>query len=181
MSSDSFISVNAQNNRQCWDRKMTRQEFVEVLGTAEYLDECGKYLNDTFKQAERDIPRMSIRLAGMRIRCARDLVRLVPPDQTTLALIACTQTLWGYPYESSTAASGLILHEKRPQSTCRVRLESYSEEPPFRIHRVRGSKTLHASSQQDIETGAPAPFRVTFLFDMDTCTTCITSIVKKRR
>jgi hypothetical protein len=180
MGSDNFVSVNAPDNHQCWDRALDHQEFVEVLETQKYLDDCAKYLVDVFQQAEKDIPRMSVKLSGIRIRCIRDLVRLIAPDQLPFVLTACTQTLWGYPYEVSVVASDLCVHERTPQSRCRIRLDTRDEEPPFRVDRVRGSKTLHASSPHDIERGRPAPFRVTLSIDMDALTTSIISVVKKR-
>mgnify|MGYP007062020952 FL=1 len=180
MGPDNFVSVNAPDNHQHWDRDLVRQEFVEVIETREYLEDCAKYLVDVFQQAEKDIPRMSVKLSGIRIRYISDLVRLIAPDQIPFVLTACTQTLWGYPYETSVIASDLCVHERTPQSRCRIRLDTRDKEPPFRVERVRGSKTLHASSLRDIEKGRPAPFRVTLSVDMDTLTTSIISVVTKR-
>ncbi len=180
MGPDNFVSINATDNHQRWDRDLVRQEFVEVLGTREYLEDCVKYIADVFQQAERDIPRMSVKLSGIRIRCISDLIRLIASDQIPFILTACTQTLWGYPYEASVIASNLCVHERTPQSRCRIRLDTRDKEPPFRVERVRGSKTLHASSPRDIEKGRAAPFRVTLSIDMDTLTTSIISVVTKR-
>ena len=181
MSFDNFISVNVPSNHQRWDRALDHQEFVEVLETQKYLEQCAEFLPDASQQAEKDIPRMSVKLSGIKIRCVRDLVRLVSSSQLPFVLITCTQTLWGYPYEISTAASQLHVHEKTPHSRCRIRLDSDNQEPPFNINRVRGSKTLYASSTCDLENGRSAPFRVTLSIDIDALATSIISVVQKRR
>jgi hypothetical protein len=181
MALDSFVSVNSCDNHQQWDTVPYQQEFVEILDTQKYLCDCAGYLTSIFQQAERDVPRIVLKIRGVRIRKIEDLTAIIPEEQLDFVLTACTQTLWGYPYEVSTISSQLYVHEKVPHSPCRIYLKTSDKNPPFTINKIYGTKVLGASSQEDIDKCRPPRYKVKITIDMDASITSISTDVRKRK
>ena len=163
------VYVNSTADRQLWHTgdEECQEEFLEIVPTVSYIRDCTRFLPDPYLQAEKDIPRMDLRLNYFDIATVTELAALVPLDQLQMVLVVCTQVLWGMPYEMSVVGSQLCVLEKAPPAPCDLQLCSLSKEAPFRVHKLHARKAMRASTLDDLVSGAPPRFYIDMEVEMD--------------
>ena len=75
-------------------------ESIEIFDGPDYLQECQRHMH-SFRQAELDIPRMSVWVDDVRVRSLQGLMELVPCSQSYSVATLCTQTALAAPYETA--------------------------------------------------------------------------------
>ena len=170
------VFVNSCPDQEAWELPSDgRREFVEVIPTTTYIEDCDQYLHDLYAQAARDIPRMSIKFNNrIAVNTIQDLQRHVALDQLHFILVTCTQTLWGYPYISVSANSGLIVCERHPPSRCKINLISAwcDTAQAHRVKRVKAVKRMRAAASPEL-LDTPSALDIQWKLDIDHDSVCI--------
>ena len=178
------VFVNPCSDQEAWELHRDEQrEFLEVIPTTIYIEDCDKYLHDLYQQAGRDIPRMSIKINNrVSVDTVQDLQQYVALDQLHFILVICTQTLWGYPYTSVAANSGLLVCEQNPPSRCRINLISAwcNTTNALRIKRIKAVKRMRAAASPELLDTASA-LDILWKLDIDRDSVCIHTYIQHKQ
>jgi len=165
MSADAWLVLGRTDRVVHWQER-GRDELLDARGgAAAFVADCARYLRDARKQAQLDLPRMSVTLNGYLITSIEALELLAHPDQLALLYTLCNQVVFGQAYECAATSlpARYVVCEHNPGRAAHVRLESDARAPPFRVHSLRARKRMRAV---DVDHLRRAPLEVVLRVDL---------------
>ena len=94
-----WLVVRRQQHVTYWLEHASEELMCETVSCGALVADCARYLPDPGRQARLDLPRMSVRIDGRRVRSLEELERHAPAADLPLLRVLCTQVLFAGAYE----------------------------------------------------------------------------------
>lgn len=127
-----------------------QQEFLDILESVDFVEECLRYTKDPMYQASIDITRMNVWLGDKKVISLKSLEDSVDPWQLSVVCVLTSQVIFGKAYEKAMLSSPeeFVVCENNPPDRAVIKI---SKDDYGYVDFITARKCMQGKFMSDIE------------------------------